>query len=244
MPYVKLDELLVLLVEGGRESGGTGSKGLPVVSGKGTSCQYGQLDSYALSEKIHELFYHGYHEVKLPHKFKIAVGGCPNNCVKPDLNDFGIVGQRIPSYIVDICRGCGKCQVEDICPMEAARVVDGKLIIDKEKCNNCGSCVGKGPFKAVDDGIYGYKVYIGGRGGKKTAHGKALSKVFTVAEEVLAVLEKAMTKFVLSSLLPLWIHLSRWLPLYGSGSGRGKRKSPMQKRTMFRFLLIWIHLIR
>ena len=60
----------------------------------------------------------------------------------------------------------------------------------------------------------------------------------------MAVLEKAMTKFVLSSLLPLWIHLSRWLPLYGSGSGRGKRKSPMQKRTMFRFLLIWIHLIR
>ena len=36
-------------------------------------------------EEIHERFYHGYREVKLPHKFKIAVGGCPNNCVKPDL---------------------------------------------------------------------------------------------------------------------------------------------------------------
>jgi sulfite reductase beta subunit-like hemoprotein len=23
----------------------------------------------------------------LLHKFKIALGGCPNNCVKPDLND-------------------------------------------------------------------------------------------------------------------------------------------------------------
>ena len=33
----------------------------------------------------------------LPHKFKIAVGGCPNNCVKPDLNDLGIVGQRVPN---------------------------------------------------------------------------------------------------------------------------------------------------
>lgn len=77
-------------------------------------------------------------------------------------------------------------------PYGAARVVDGKLIIDKEKCNNCGRCVGKCPFKAVDDGIYGYKVYIGGRWGKKTAHGKALSKVFTGEEEVLAVLEKAI----------------------------------------------------
>ena len=51
--------------------------------------------------------------------------------------------------------------------MEAARVVDGKLIIDKEKCNNCGRCVGKCPFKAVDDGIYGYKVYIGRTAGKE-----------------------------------------------------------------------------
>ena len=28
----------------------------------------------------------------LPAKFKIGVGGCPNNCVKPTLNDIGIVG--------------------------------------------------------------------------------------------------------------------------------------------------------
>ena len=34
---------------------------------------------------------------RLPHKFKIAVGGCPNNCVKPDLNDLGIIGQRVPA---------------------------------------------------------------------------------------------------------------------------------------------------
>ena len=36
--------------------------------------------------------------VKLPHKFKIAVGGCPNNCVKPNLNDLGIIGQRVPEF--------------------------------------------------------------------------------------------------------------------------------------------------
>ena len=64
----------------------------PVVSCKGTTCQYGLIDTFALSEEIHERFYHGYSSVKLPHKFKIAVGGCPNNCVKPDLNDLGIIG--------------------------------------------------------------------------------------------------------------------------------------------------------
>ena len=64
-------------------TGGTGSLVRPVVSCKGTTCQYGLYDTFALSEKIHQQFYLGYHSVKLPHKFKIACGGCPNNCVKP-----------------------------------------------------------------------------------------------------------------------------------------------------------------
>ncbi len=33
---------------------------------KGTTCQYGLYDTFALSEKIHQQFYLGYHSVKLP----------------------------------------------------------------------------------------------------------------------------------------------------------------------------------
>lgn len=93
-------------------TGGTGAKVRPVVSCKGTTCQYGLIDTFALSKKIHERFYVGYHDVVLPHKFKIAVGGCPNNCVKPNLNDMGIIGQRIPKPDAEKCRGCKKCQIE------------------------------------------------------------------------------------------------------------------------------------
>ena len=85
-----------LMQNAGLETGGTGSKVRPVVSCKGTTCQYGLIDTFALSEEIHQRFYKGYRDVKLPHKFKIAVGGCPNNCVKPNLNDIGIIGQRVP----------------------------------------------------------------------------------------------------------------------------------------------------
>lgn len=46
----------------------------PVVSCKGTTCQYGLIDTFGLSEKLHDRFYEGYHTVTLPHKFKIAVG--------------------------------------------------------------------------------------------------------------------------------------------------------------------------
>lgn len=74
--------------------GGTGPKVRPVVACKGTVCAFGLIDTQALALEIHKRFYEGYHDVILPNKFKIAVGGCPNNCAKPDLNDVGIVGHK------------------------------------------------------------------------------------------------------------------------------------------------------
>ncbi len=195
IPYDKIEEFQAFIAKEGLVTGGTGSLVRPVVACKGTTCQYGLLDSFGLSEEIHKRFYEGYHTVKLPHKFKIAVGGCPNNCVKPDLNDLGIIGQRIPEFDEDSCNGCKKCTVEAACPLKAARVVDGILEIDKSICNNCGRCIGKCRFDAIEDGVYGYKIYIGGRWGKKIAHGRALSKVFTSKEEALDVIEKAILLF-------------------------------------------------
>ncbi len=194
---VKYDDIPALqefLAAHGLETGGTGAKVRPVVSCKGTTCQYGLIDTYALSEKIHEKFYVGYHGVVLPHKFKIAVGGCPNNCVKPDLNDLGIIGQRVPMADLDKCRGCKKCQVELNCPIKIAKVVDGKIAIDPAQCNHCGRCKSKCLFDAIsyEDG---YKVCIGGRWGKKTAMGRPLSKVFTSEEDVMSVVEKAICLF-------------------------------------------------
>ena len=183
------------VAQAGLQTGGTGSVVRPVVSCKGTTCQYGLYDTFALSEKIHERFYLGYRTVKLPHKFKIATGGCPNNCVKPDLNDLGIVGQLVPNFDEDMCNGCKKCKIEKTCPMKAAKVEDGVLEIDKDICNNCGRCVGNCPFDAIEDGTPGYKIYIGGRWGKKVAQGQALSKIFTSEEEVLDVVEKAILLF-------------------------------------------------
>ena len=195
IPYDKIEDFRAFLREAGLETGGTGSLVRPVVACKGTTCQYGLLDSFGLSEEIHHRFYEGYHTVRLPHKFKIAVGGCPNNCVKPDLNDLGIIGQRIPNLDPDECNGCKKCGVVQACPMGAATLSDGVAEIDKSICNNCGRCVDKCHFDAMDGGTYGYKIYIGGRWGKKVAQGRALSKVFTDKDEAMAVIEKAILLF-------------------------------------------------
>ena len=193
--HENIQPLIDFLGGHGLLTGGTGSLVRPVVACKGTTCQYGLLDSFGLSNRIHEKFYIGYHGVTLPHKFKIAVGGCPNNCVKPDLNDLGIVGQRVPMIDYSKCRGCKVCQVEKNCPIQVAQMVDGKVSIDPNACNNCGRCKGRCPFGALEEYQEGYKILIGGRWGKKVAHGIPLTRIFTSEDEVMDVIEKAILLF-------------------------------------------------
>lgn len=193
--YDNIQPLIDFLAEHGLSTGGTGSLVRPVVSCKGTTCQYGLIDTYGLSEKLHERFYVGYHGITLPHKFKICVGGCPNNCAKPNLNDLGIVGQKVPMIDYAKCRGCKRCQIMESCPIKVPQLVDGKISVDAEQCNNCGRCAGKCPFGAFEEYQQGFKIYIGGRWGKKVAHGQPLTKIFTSEEEVMDVVEKAILLF-------------------------------------------------
>ena len=57
IPYEKIEEFQQYIAKTGLVTGGTGSKVRPVVSCKGTTCQYGLIDTFALSEEIHHRFY-------------------------------------------------------------------------------------------------------------------------------------------------------------------------------------------
>lgn len=195
IPYANIEPFCAFLAQHGLETGGTGKKVRPVVSCKGTTCQYGLIDTYGLSLAIHERFYKGMREEKLPHKFKIAVGGCPNNCVKPELNDVGIVGQRYVEIDYDKCHGCKACQIEKTCPMKAAQVKDGKITVDYSVCTRCGRCFGKCPFGVFAKEKTGYRFSIGGRWGKKSAKARSLNHLFESREEVMDTIERAILLF-------------------------------------------------
>ena len=192
IPFDKIPEAEAFMAERGLYFGGTGAKVRPITACKGTTCVYGNIDTQALAKVIYDKFYIGMRDVKLPHKFKIGVGGCPNSCMKPSLNDVGVEGCRAFSFDSELCRGCKKCAVAESCPTKAVSVVNGKAVIDTSKCTSCGVCVGKCPFGAVPkEAASVCRIFVGGTWGKTQRMGTLLNSVYS-ADEVPTVIEKVM----------------------------------------------------
>lgn len=191
IPYDKIEAAEEYAKERGLAFGGTGAKIRPITACKGTTCVFGNFDTQALAAKIHKEFYLGWAGVKLPHKFKIGVGGCPNSCMKPSLNDFGIEGHRAPALKPELCRGCKSCAVIASCPSGAV-VREGEGVTVTDKCRICGACSGKCPFGAFgEQTTVLYKVFVGGTWGKTTRMGTALSRLIK-EDEILPILEKTI----------------------------------------------------
>ena len=192
IPFDKIDEASAFLAENGLYFGGTGAKIRPITAGKGTTCVYGNIDTHKIAASLHDKFYIEMNSVKLPHTFKIGVGGCPNSCMKPSLNDVGVEGRKVFTFKSELCRGCAKCAPEAGCPMKAISKNDGKAVIDSEKCINCGLCIGKCPFEAFPkEAESKVVIYVGGTWGKTQRMGTKLSGFFDI-EEIPEIIEKIM----------------------------------------------------
>ena len=180
------------MADNGLSFGGTGAKIRPITACKGTTCVFGNIDTHKMAEELFSKFYIGMRDVKLPHKFKIGVGGCPNSCMKPSLNDVGIEGCRQTSFNAELCRGCSVCAVERGCPSGAVSRDGSVAYVDKDKCTKCGVCVGKCPFGAVPkDAEAMCRVFVGGTWGKTQRMGTLLNKLYT-PEEIPTVVEKVI----------------------------------------------------
>lgn len=191
--YEQIEPMCQFLEQHSLYPGGTGPRVRPIVPCKGTVCVHGLLDTQALARELHRKFYLGWRHVTLPHKFKIGIGGCPNNCIKPGLNDFGIMGQRIPAYDPEVCKACGKCAAAAACPMKlCTKGQDGKMVCNSDLCTSCGKCIDACPFGAVTEEVRGCKILLGGIWGKRQRLATPLPGVYS-HDEVLELLEQTLT---------------------------------------------------
>lgn len=139
-------------------------------------CVLGLIDTVDLAEKCEEK----YAERPATYKFKIAISGCPNKCVRPSITDFGINGVKFPETNEEKCNGCGRCQ--DVCKVEALEIRGDVSITNHDICIGCGKCFGACPHDAKDVIYEGYSLYIGGKGGRETIEG---SQMYVKTEEEL-----------------------------------------------------------
>ena len=128
-------------------------------------CVKANINTQELANKIEPLIFPSHYHIK------IGIAGCPNDCVKAHMQDFGIMGETRPIYHPERCIGCGACVVA--CQQHATRVLklNDSGLIEKDPCCcvGCGECVIACPASAWTRGEKKfYRVVIGGRTGKQT----------------------------------------------------------------------------
>lgn len=96
VPYIKYTDIEVvetLIREAGIETGTSGARLRTTTTCPGSNwCKSGLIDTFRLYDRIEDEL--GIRcALDLPHKFKIAISGCPNTCTRAQQSEIGIHGE-------------------------------------------------------------------------------------------------------------------------------------------------------
>lgn len=157
------------------------------------NCGSGLIDTTGICKIIEERFM----ERPTPYKFKIAVSGCPNKCMRPQIHDAGINGIRFPETNEDECNGCGRCS--EICKVEAINIRGDVSYTNYDICVGCGNCLNACPHDARDVKEEGFMLYIGGKAGRELVEGvstkvQSIQEIIDYIESTLQVYDKYANK--------------------------------------------------
>ncbi len=83
------------------------------------------IEESAIAEK--------YYDPPLVNIIKFACHACPDNEVR----------------VTDACQGCLAHPCKEVCPKDAISIVNGRSVIDQEKCIKCGKCMKACPYGAI-----------------------------------------------------------------------------------------------
>ncbi len=84
------------------------------------------IEESAIAEK--------YYDPPLVNIIKFACHSCPDNVVK----------------VTDACQGCLAHPCKEVCPKKAISIVNGRSVIDQDKCIKCGKCMNVCPYHAIN----------------------------------------------------------------------------------------------
>lgn len=126
-------------------------------------CPFANYDTTRFAKRIEDaIFPNDLH-------FKVALTGCPNDCIKARMHDFGIIGMTEPQYDYNRCISCQACV--KACTKKATGALtfeNYKVRRDASKCIGCGECVMACPTRAwTRSKEKYYRLAIMGRSGKK-----------------------------------------------------------------------------
>jgi len=192
VPRESLSALKEFLEPLGLEIGGAGPTVRSVTACPGCrSCPRGVIDSPSLARAIDREFY----GTAAPHKVKIGISGCPNNCIKAEENDAGFKGWIEPRLVPGAgCQQCGICR--SLCPAGAiACPEDGAPSIDLAACIGCGICIAACPAGCVAERRRGYAVFAGGKFGRIPVLGKRLPVLLETEEKAVAAVAAVLAFF-------------------------------------------------
>ncbi|MDR2501373.1 MAG: 4Fe-4S binding protein [Treponema sp.] len=177
IPFIALEDIAAVkaaLAEAGVSPGSCGPRVRTVTACQGSEvCPGGLINTSALAAEMDARYF----GAELPHKFKIGVTGCPNNCLKAEENDLGVKGAVFPAWKAGECVFCGLC--EGVCPARAILVdkTAETLSYAAERCAFCGKCVKSCPASAWE-GKKGYLLFFGGSFGNEIKPGAPLFPPF------------------------------------------------------------------
>ena len=166
----RVNEMLQPVIEGLNINQEEPGKGYPASGTRNITacignrvCPFACYDTTAFAKRIEKaVFPNDLH-------FKIALTGCPNDCAKVRMHDFGIIGMTEPHLDPQRCVNCQACV--KACrqkSVQALETVNYRPQRNTEKCIGCGECVINCPTRAWtrSDKKY-YRLTLFGRSGKK-----------------------------------------------------------------------------
>jgi dissimilatory sulfite reductase (desulfoviridin) alpha/beta subunit/TusA-related sulfurtransferase len=179
------------LEQSGIVLGVCGPRGRGIVACPGSAtCTSGIIETKELAAELDALYF----RQQAPHKFKIGVSGCPNNCSKPVENDVGVMGGVLPGWDKEACITCKLCV--SICPARAIEEKNEEFVLDADKCIYCGLCINNCPSSGWTAQKTGYTLYLGGTMGKKPRLGTRAKVLIVSKEELLRYIQRAFAFYL------------------------------------------------